>query len=341
MKRRLTALLLLLCLLLTGCDSVRLDRQAMVLCLALDEQEGKLLLTARFPKLSQGGGEYATLAVKGDTLPGALEQLRAATPFILNYTNVRLIALSEELARQTDLLTILEPLLMLHGMDGGAGVLVARGSAGDLIDALQPDFGNRLSKHIELDIATQVAQGFIPRAALAQVVRDLLGGRQDPLLLLGAVNPSNVQSGQQSEQSSSGSNDEGGASPAFSQAGQMEEKSDNPAEIQGAALTSGGRVVGVLSGEEMQCVALLQKSSLRVHVGDVMQLQAVVRLSSAKGDAALQAQLEDILQLLKAMQSDPLAYEEIAARAFLTDREWAAYDFASRYRSASVAVRVE
>lgn len=104
MKRRLLAVLLIGCLLLSGCMSRQLEEQLLVIILAVDEMEnGDIRLSVKVPSnsgvnSSSGGGNgssdtqqmgYFLLEATGKTFPDAANLLHATTPRSLNFSQVR------------------------------------------------------------------------------------------------------------------------------------------------------------------------------------------------------------------------------------------------------------
>lgn len=252
MKRALLLALVLLAPLLVGCQSAQLDRKALCLMLAVDDKDGKLALTAVFPKLTGGQDvktEYTTLAVTGDDMDTALEKLRIATPYQLCFEQLRLLALGESVAKE-DISGVVNSLCAIPRMRMNAAALVAGGEAGEFLEAIKPDFGNRVSKFLSFKLDKLARQGLTPRATLGGVQRELLSGRQDSLLMYGRVNE-NVKRQIESEEGKQGGQ---GEQPAFSQAGELLEKGDDAAEFYGACAMKDGSLARVLTGEEYRAL---------------------------------------------------------------------------------------
>lgn len=299
MKRALLWLLILLLPLLSGCQSVQLDKKALCLMLAVDEKDGETLLTAVFPKLTGGQqdeAEYTTIAVKGQDLFVALDMLRAATPYQLSLEQLRLLALGEKVAKK-DISPIINGLCAIPRARMSAAVLVAGGEAGAFLEAIKPDFGNRVSKFLSFKLDKLARQGLAPRATLGRTQRELLSGRQDCLLLYGRVNEKVKEQIEKEKQTQQGQE----AKPAFQQAGELLQKGDDAAEIYGACALAKGRCARALTGEEHRAVAALMGQAV-LQGGQVL----------VPWDTAESAVLA--LQELCLLGSDPLGLSHQAAR---------------------------
>ena len=111
-RMRLAALIVLLALLLGGCqDTGEVENQAYVLVLALDAVgDGGLALTARVPKIGKsdaqgdkgdsGSSPYLTFSVTAPSWSAALDALQWATPRRINLSHIEMIVASEALASQ-------------------------------------------------------------------------------------------------------------------------------------------------------------------------------------------------------------------------------------------------
>ena len=348
--KRALALLTLAVLLpgLTGCDALSPEKQAYVLCLAIDRQEEQLEVTIQLPKSggssdSSAGPEqasgYAYVSVPAESLADALERLEVSVPYPLNFSQLRLIVLSSEYAVATDLREPLRLLLSQRNLRASAQVAVAVGEASAVVRKQQPEFGMRMSKHIDNALRTLQGQGLLPNSALGRVVAAMEDG--DPLLALCAVKPEQKQEQQPSAPAWSEAaapeapaewSDE--ATRMFSDvAGALPRDSENPVEYLGAALLSAGRAVGLLTGSEMLLFTrLCQDATLRCAVRqDSLQIQAL--LPATLADAT--AEVDRLLAKLQGLGSDPLGFALIAAGAFPTDDALAIYGFRARYATAS------
>ena len=350
MKRLLA---LFLCLpLLTACSHTYLERQIYPICLSLDRMDdGRWQIGLQAPQSgSADNAAYDVLSALGDTPEDALRVLAASTPYPLNFSQMRLCLLSYEAAAAQPLRPLLRTLLELPSMRPNAYVMVSLGSALEAMSAQQPDFGMRLSTHLNLLFQRLQREKTLPDSSLSYCVRELGDARCDLLLCVCAVN---AQLKDQQPQQHDGGGDTGGSSsPAFAVgepwsdkllpedllAGMLPRGSQNPVEYLGCAVVTNGRVTGVLNASQTQ-LALRVSDECRLRVamqGDALQLQIITPRDGEL--AGHHDEIRSLMQTLQAMGSDPLTFGCIASMRFLTDSAWQAYDFRARYPSADVAV---
>ena len=360
MHKHLHLFILLLCLPLTlcGCSHSYLERQVYPLCISIDLTEnGQFRVGLQAPQSgSSANAAYDVLSATGETPTDALRVLAASIPYPLNFSQIRLCLIDYELAAAQPLRPLLRTLFELPTMRPNAYVMAALGDAYDVMQAQKPDFGMRLSTHLNLLFERLRQEQTLPDSTLSSCVRELSDGRSDLLLCICAVNARL----EQQNQSHSGGGDTGGAgsdgaSAAFSigetwsdqllpegvMAGMLPRTSQNPVEYLGAATVSDGRVSGTLTAEETQlAVRVLLESERRVALGEnTLQLQVKIK----KG-AALEGQEAAILTLVRKLQnlhSDALLFGCEASRAFYTDAAWQALRFRENYPSADAVVWTE
>lgn len=304
--RKLLGLILTLCLMTTGCHSERLDRKAFMMMLAVDQKDGKTTVTGIFPKLTGGSdvkSEYTTMTASGDDLDAAMELLYAASPFELNFDQLRLLALGEEATKQ-GIRPIVDYLSTIPRVRMNMAVLSVKGEAADFIGEIKPDFGNLVSKFLNIKLEKLAVQQLAPRSTLGQTRRDLMSDRRDTLLIYGSVNEKLKKEAEKKEKESG---EEGGSSQeAFAQAGELLEKGDDPAEMLGSVALSQGRYAKALTGEETRLL---------------LALEGRARLS---GDTVLLpkdagAQAAALVEKLLKLSSDPLGLCHLAAIEGMSD----------------------
>ena len=367
-KKLLLLLLLLSPLLLASCASSSQERQTFAICISVDPtDDGGIKLGLQAPKSgqsSQGGvtSDYEVLTASGKTLQEALGLMAASTPYPINFSQLRLCILRYELAATTELRPMLRYLEELPTMRPNATVMVSLGDALAVMEAHKPEFGMRLSTHLNILLRRLQAELLLPVSTLSDCVRLIGGGYGDPLLCVCAVNPKVKKENEQKESQSGGgsggggSGGSGGSQAAYAQgepwnesllpqdmiAGMLASSSSNPVEYLGSATVSDGRVSGLMSVDMTQ-VALRAKNegTRRVAItpeGGV-QLQLTMKkdsMLSVDADA-----LKKALATLQALDCDALRFGEVAMRAFWTDAEWNAFDFVDKYRHAEVFVAEE
>lgn len=377
MKKRLLAALVFT-LLLTGCQSVQLEKEVIVM--GIDKTELGVGITVQIPKTAQGGSGgdgqesqqkgasgYLVATAEGKDLPDAMSALLSSIPYSLSFAQLREIVIGEDIAWQGSLEPLLWQLLRTPTLRPTAAVLIALGDAKSFIEQQKPDFGMRMSKHVDTTMQNLAMSGMAPDCPLAIVVRHMTTHRRDPLVALCAVN----------EKASETFHQENGNL----RAGDIPRTGDNPAEVLGAAVLCNGKLCDTLTGYEMQLMSALGggsptilltivdeplairlrgKASLRAAVGETLQLQVSLNVDvrksaltnnlreedvvgaamQRKAANALQSDITALLTRLQQKSSDALGFGSVVAKAFLYDDQYEQYDFRSRYPTAQLVVTV-
>ena len=350
--------LLLCCLpMLCSCSFITLERQIYPICMSIDHTEdGKYLIGIQAPRASAGSGaaSYEIITATGTTFDETLRTLSASTPYPLNFSQIRLCLIGYPLAAVTHLRALLRTVLELPTMRPNCYVSIAMGSAVEVMQRQQPDFGMRLSTHLSLMLDRMRTENLLPDSTLSVCVRDLSDGRSDPLIGVSAVNPHLLPEEEKAQQQPSGSPKPADETPAFAlgepwsdallpegiSAGLVPHTSQNPVEYLGAAALSHGRVSGVLTADQVQLVLRLQKEA-RMKVareGEKVQLQIWLKEGSALAQNV--DAIYGLMEVLQALRSDPLLFGCMCSMGFGTDEEWMQYDFSGKYHAAQVVVRL-
>lgn len=178
MLRRM--MLLLLCLMLTGCSALPAEDRSFAVVLGVSMKADMWEVSARIPSYQTGGG-YLTLSAQGASLQEALAVLDAAAPMRMHYGQVRLLVFGHDLAASSAFPDVLGQLAQRPDMRLQAEVCVTRDSPAELMEEMDPQTGARLSKSLDILLETRRRQGVIPEASLSSIVR--MGERQYPVLL--------------------------------------------------------------------------------------------------------------------------------------------------------------
>lgn len=178
--KRLTLLLLLTLLSCTSCTALPAEERAFAVVLSVEKEAETWRVHARIPTYQTGGG-YLTVSGEGANLSTALTDMDASAPMHLHLSQLRLLVLDEKLGDSADLATVFEELSTRADMRLQCAVAVTNTPAKELMDALKPTTGARLSKTIDVLLDTRIEQGGILPATLADVIR--MGERQSPVLI--------------------------------------------------------------------------------------------------------------------------------------------------------------
>ncbi len=357
---RLSALIVILALLLCGCQDIgEVENQAYVLVLALDGSgDGDLSLTARVPRIGRseaqsgkgdsGNSPYLTFSVSAPSWSQALDALQWATPRRVNLSHIEMIVASEALASRSSFPSLMNEMADTPHLYTNARFVICQGNAGAFLEAGETVIGTRLSSELHTMLSQYARQGYIPDACLADVCYCANGIYGDPIAIWGDLANAGLE----------------GDDPVSVKESPMRQR------FSGAALFLGGRFVQALSRHETRLLNLIRgqcktlsyswrdrtiglslRSSIRkarIEGDDValilrLKLNAPRDLSEADLSALEQLIQGDIVRLVGDCQRlglDPFGFAESAAGHFMTVSQWMAFDWRACYAKAPMDVDV-
>lgn len=326
--------LILLCLpLLTGCGLGMLEREVYPLVMSVDtDADGRFTVGIQAPESLAEGAEpvYDVLTATGDTPEEALSLLRASTPFPLNFCQVRLCMVGYDLSARQELRPLLRWLLDLPAMRPDAQVMVALGRAQDVMESQKPDFGMRLSNHLNLLFERLGREELLPEAPLSICVQRLADPLDDLLLGLCAVNETVKEAQQQKQQETRPAS----AIPPSALAGTLPRQGQNPVEYLGSAVVARGRVQGTLNARQtrlmLQTARLCQKRAAFHPEGLRLGLTLPAQLQNDRQE------ITQTLEALRQMGCDFLGFS--SALSFRTDQEKASVNYRAWFALAQLTV---
>lgn len=336
----------------------------MVVVFSADVREnGSVTVAAKVPRYASGGEQedhpsgYLLLEASGNTFDEAAAMLNATTPHELNYSQVREIMIGEKAAEDPGFLSMLEKIDQLPRFRCSAALIVCRGEGRALASAQKPFIGERLSRYADSALSHYAGKGYTPDTDLCAALRDMGYGLIDPMLILGALNDfSSAQSI--------------GNNPFDEKAGSLPRSSPESMEVFGAAVTSGSRVCGYLTGYETALLKLaegrlegltLKEKDETITVSSVSPAKLTVicntdpvklsvslpcRFSYPSGHppdeqaaaARIEHDLTQVLRYLQELNSDALGFGRAALCLFPTAQAWDAFQWREKYRKASLRV---
>ncbi len=346
-------LLLLCAFLCTSCSLVTMERQIYPICLSVDAtDDGRFQMAVQAPRSSgNDDASYDIISATGDTLEDAMRVLSASTPYPLNFSQIRLCLIGYRLAATTPLRPLLRTLMEQPTMRPTAYVSIAMASGLDVLQNQQPDFGMRLSTHVNLLLDRLQQEHLLPDSSLSYCVRELSDDRCDLLIGLCAVNQQLIpeenaaqKSGGQQESAPTFALGEPWSDELLPQnvlAGTIAHTSPNPVEYLGAAAISEGRVSGTLTADETQLALRILDEGKRKAARQGEQLQLQILLKPDSDLAAQQDRIYGLMAKLQSLDSDALLFGGVCAMSFRTNDEWEQYGFRGRYKDADVVITVE
>lgn len=369
---RLTLLLLLPCLFLSGCSqSAQLEDRAFAIVLGVDRLEDGVELSAQFSKLSSGspgessGGEsggknsqYLQASAKGQTFFEALDFLELALPRDLDLSQVKLIVISEEMARSEMLTEITQAIVKTYRLYSTAYFVICQGAAKEFVEAQQPVIGSRISSGILAMFEHYQNIGYIRETSFANFFYGIDSAYYDPVAVYAGLQ-------------------KGENPPIEIREGELILPESLPAESEdksayvGTALFRHGRMIGTLDGRQTTLFNLLVDSDAEFLYGvDDLQLTiqalhaprisvvlsgAVPRirvelllkctsfsdeLDAQAASVAIRRDLEAVVKHCQELGVEPFHFSERAIRQFPTYREWEKYDWYARFPDAQVEIDV-
>lgn len=360
--------------LLSGCSQSRqIESIAFAVILGADiTSEENIELTVQMP--SAGGGSkseeeaektaasgYLTASARGATFTDALMALEIAVPRDLSLTQVKLLVVSEDLARSEKFYNFIESLAKLDQTCSSAYFAICQGSAKEFVRHQTPVIGMRVSLGIIAMIEHHRTRGYITGTKFADFYYEGVSVFSDPTAILCAT----MQEGA-AEPLEENSLD--GMSPE-----NVPAESSNKNEYIGAAVFRRGRLAGTLDGQETSLVNALRGSaiffaynldgmpvSLQAHGTDglniyedergVTQIEFALRFNVVANLKVMDTQKlrqtleQDLIKLLERCQSmgvEPFGFADHAATRFTTLAQWQAYNWRERFSGAEFKIEID
>ena len=324
------------------------------------EQSGQ----AQNPQNSGSGLEasepgYIVLSATAPSCLRALSMLSATTPRTVNLSQLREIVLSRTLAETDATLSILKEIHSMYRANGEAVVVVTPDDAGDFIRRQHAILGVRLSKYLEVLFEHFSEIDTIPpNAQLASVISAMESDTLDAAAVYAAGNAfdSTLVLGDGAD--------------LDRLPGHLPRTSPAENEYLGAALFSGPRMVGTLTGEETGLLCLMMGKAQRrtAFIGNAqyrtnlptrvkrtidgdgaLHVRISMNLTRTAGEAeeseqeiaaSIERRCVSVLLRLRAASCDAVGFGRLAIRRCLTVPQWEALDWPTLYGTLPVRVSV-
>lgn len=365
------AICLVLAALLCGCSQAHeIESIAFPVILGADLlEDGVIELTIQLPRASDSGGgqeeqgssapQYLIASATGATFADALAALELTVPRNLNLSQVKVLVVSEALARDARFREIVEQIVNIERFYTACYLAVCQGNMREFVEAQKPVIGMRVSLGLIAMFEHHSRRGYISKVSLADFYYASSSIYSDPVAVLCATT------------------DEKEATPQeHALDGMMPDdvpaQSENKNVYVGTALFRDGTMVDTLDGLEScllnalrgeainfgysvgeQALALQAPGLTRVKVtadeaGEAtialeLHFHAGNDLDRSMFDVVAEAVRQDILRLLARCQRlgvEPFGFAEHAATGFDTIDAWLEYDWPARFSRAKFDVRV-
>ncbi|HYF80575.1 MAG TPA: Ger(x)C family spore germination protein [Symbiobacteriaceae bacterium] len=265
-RRRLAAFLLVLMLAfpLAGCwDRSELEEEAFVLAIGVDKGK-QSLYTVSFaiahPSRLAGGGKgggggggggdekpLVLTSVEAPTVAGAISMANSYLSRRVSLRHTKALFMGEELARQSGMFTM-DEFVRFRQARRTIFYIVTKGKAADFLEKMKPTLEKDPQRYIEQMTYSVRHTGMVPAASQIQQYVTLVNtGYAQPITYYAALH----EEGE--EQSGKGTTQTEGY-----KAGELPRKGGANVDLLGGAAFRNEKMVGVLTGEDMRMILMLQ-----------------------------------------------------------------------------------
>jgi spore germination protein KC len=270
MHKKISILLLnaLIALILTSCyDAVEIDEQAFVMTVGIDEGiSNKWRVTLQIPTMQSeagggtGGGGQSTLGGKGagytvvtieaPSFVDAINMFESSIPRRLSFEHMKFIVISKGMAKSGKLGEYIAPIRRYRQIRNSSHVIIARGSADEFVNELEPLIGVKISKSQELFFIIPGETAYFPHVMLEDLYDGFKSTYRQPIAVLGGVN--NFNNIKETGEKWGTEFKPGGGYLA----GQLPRKGGSSIELFGTAVFDGDTMVGELNGDETRLMLI-------------------------------------------------------------------------------------
>lgn len=288
----LTALLAVLTILAAGCgiSTKETDQTVYVAAMGIDKAEnGKIKVTYRTmisravsgpqgaPQEVEGGPNIASSFVADNTAE-ALELFKTSTSRNPNLNHIKVLLISEEVAR-SGVGEIIAPLLRYREYRSNIYVNVVRGKAEDWMMTNQPKLDYVLSKFWESFMASADISGYYTKMELHDFYLRLKNPGGSAYANYIGINPMTGEGKPADEKSS------GDRANAYLPGDIPRTGTEDPVEFAGAALFSGDKMVGTLNTRQARILHILQNKFSKgfLIVSDPLEPEKTININMHNG----------------------------------------------------------
>lgn len=355
-----------------------IEQQAFVSSIGIDAwEDGKLLVSLQIPgslpsdgsAMGMGGessfDENSIVEAVGHSFIDATEILNATLPREVNYTQVLEIVVAEEIAQDSGFTGLLSDIMRVKDMRSSAAIIICRGKAQEILKRQGTFLGVRISTNIATQMRMGTQMGIIPDTNIGEVIRYCRGAWRDVIIPYVALNMK-----EEMKENAAGEQE---GSPLDEAAGDLPQSmKEQSVDFTGAALLKDGRMIGSLTGMEMQFLSFLLNQSreftffvddvyYRVHQtspvstqminggsGWIIRVKGRIQVNVLERGNANEDRFRDvftfrIVELLRKFQAlgvDPVGLQGKAVRNVLTISDWSDAQWSEGYQNATIEASI-
>ncbi len=286
-RTALSVLLVLCCGLLSGCfEALHVDDQSYPVAIGFDRGTARRFrVSLQIPELNGSDSDQksgvALITAEGDDLHSVKSVVDSSVPWVVNFSHVGYLIVSDELAKSTDMEELLTELPRFLKLRQSNVLIVAKGSAELFLEGLHTSANTNPGRILSDLMLEPALSGKFPHSLLEEYHEALFSDCYDTAIALGSYNSSvTVEDEEQGGESESNSQSEQGGTqqgeppspapqpddPEDTSAGSSIRKNGLQSELSGCALFRDGQMVGELTGRQ---TLLLQLGRGSFHQGDI------------------------------------------------------------------------
>lgn len=253
-KRWPLLIILVSTIMIAGCwDRNDLEELAYIIAIGIDKSEshGMMKITYQIANPEASGMANGAAAEDASDIitvdaPDFISARDLLVSFVsreANFTHMKVLVVSEEIARGEELVDYIKPAVRDREFDRKITFIVCREKAADYIRSNDPTLETRPHKFFELMTDRWEETGLIPDSTLNEYLHRL---EEDAGLFLATYSTA-----EKIETEKNGMEDE-------YTAGQVEKEGGNPVQTIGSAVIKEGKMIGTLTGEETRIALVLR-----------------------------------------------------------------------------------
>ena len=366
--KKLFLLLLGMVLLLANCSAAQqIENQAFVVILGLDTDTSGLEVTVQVPKIKgvestekqEDDAGFMVVSTKAKSFTEGIELLSVALPRRINLTQVKMIVVSDDLARQESFREVMREMAETYPLYATSYFTVCLNRTKDFIEAQQPIFSGSVTGALNALLEHHRSRGYIPISTFAEVYYLSNSVYSDPIAILAARHESGNQAPNTAE----------APAPLFPDELNVDSESEN--EYAGGAVFVHGNLKCLLNARQMVLTNLVRGRTKeftytvndvdltlrpsgkprikiktteyppRIYYEQTLQTKAGTEKTGKKEiEENIEKELQDLFAFCQSQKTEPFGFADIAASRFLSLAQWTRYDWRKRFAEADIQIEI-